>query len=177
MWIDSHCHLDFASFDADREAVLKRCAGKQLSTILIPGVTIVQGINLQRMIDELVTPVRLLSAIGLHPYWVQGWLSQEELTSVSPDDARAELAVSRLKEALVLNSCHSSCVAIGEVGLDALVDVDMAWQQRILVAHLEVAKQLNLPIILHSRKADNSLLELLKYYRLERGWPVAWFYR
>jgi len=63
----------------------------------------------------------------------------------------------------------SRCVAIGECGLDAMVDVPMAQQEAIFIAQIELAKQHRLPLILHGRKTHNRLIRLLKQARFEYG--------
>ncbi|OWL79583.1 TatD family hydrolase, partial [Vibrio parahaemolyticus] len=68
-----------------------------------------------------------------------------------------------------LNQKSPQCVAIGECGLDFAVNVDPELQERVLETQFELARRFNLPVILHSRKAHNRLIQMVKAAKLPRG--------
>jgi len=154
--IDSHCHLDFAAFDADRAALWQQCQSSGLEALIIPGVSPAQWPKAAQLCEELPG---LHWAAGLHPWWVSG-------TQISPDE---------LGEQLARQLHHQHCVAIGECGLDALIDCALEDQQRFLEVQLQLACEHHRPLILHVRKAHPQLQALLRYYRPPAGGVVHGF--
>lgn len=137
---DSHCHLDFASFDEDRSEVIERA----LSAGVARMVTICTKLRLEpqvRKIAETYAPV--FYAAGTHPMSA----ADEPLASV---------------EELVALAKHPKFVGIGETGLDYHYTAESAdIQQESLRIHIEAARQTNLPLIIHSRDADNDMTRIL----------------
>jgi TatD DNase family protein len=146
--IDSHCHLDFNDFDADRQAILKNCLQSGIEKIVIPGVTV----NSWRKQIELCNSNSMLSlALGCHPMFMEE----------HPEDATQLLdqAIHQYKP-----------IAIGEIGLDFYVaDADMNAQLSLFEAQLDVAVKYDLPVILHVRKAHDEVLKLLRQKKLVGG--------
>ena len=144
---DSHCHLDASEYDADREAVIARARAAGVTGILVPGFAPDEwgGLRALCALDPL-----LCCAVGLHPWYVH------ELSTDTRAQALASLA-DRIRE--------SGAVAVGECGLDAPKakhgGASMALQEEVLEPHLDVARALRLPVILHCVGAHARLLELL----------------
>jgi TatD DNase family protein len=144
MWTDTHCHLDAAEFDADRDAVVARARAAGVTQIVLPGVS-----------RENFAAVRTLAhahdfsyALGIHPLYVD---------RASDDDLRT------LREALAEHRLDARLVAVGEIGLDHFVPgLDLARQARFLVAQLALARAFELPVILHVRKSADTLLKYLR---------------
>jgi TatD DNase family protein len=144
MWTDTHCHLDAAEFDADRDAVVSRAAAAGVTQIVLPAVG-----------RENFDTVRLLAhrhgfayALGIHPLCVDRAVD---------DDLRA------LSEALAEHRNDPCLVAIGEIGLDHCVPgLDLARQERFYAAQLRLARQFDLPVILHVRRSADTLLKHLR---------------
>ena len=144
MWIDTHCHLDAAEFDADREAVVARARGAGVTQVVIPAV---EAANFDT--------VRLLAlrqgftyALGIHPLYVMR-------------AAAGDLAV--LAEALATHHTDPRLVAVGEIGLDFFVPgLDPATQQHFYVEQLKLAKRFGLPVILHLLRSADPLLAGLR---------------
>jgi len=144
MWTDTHCHLDAAEFDADRDAVVARAAAAGVTQIVLPAVG-----------RENFDTVRLLAhrhgfayALGIHPLCV-GRAVDEDLRALS--DALAE------------HRNDPRLVAIGEIGLDHFVPgLDLARQERFYAAQLRLARQFDLPVILHVRRSADTLLKHLR---------------
>lgn len=140
--IDSHCHFDFAEFDHARNDILRRCLSLPLAGVIIPGTERSRWPQLQALAHRY--PV-ISYALGLHPYF---------LGSMQSDDLDA------LQSCLSDNS--ESLVALGEIGLDAAVDVDMSLQTEVFHQQLAIARQYQLPVILHQRKTSHLLLQALQ---------------
>lgn len=139
--VDSHCHLDLAQFDADRDAVMGRARAAGICAIVAPGIDLAQcrgALALAATIPELYV------AVGIHPN------NSADFTPATVA-ALAELARS------------PKAVAYGEIGLDYYWDrVAPAQQRRALEAQLELAAGLGLPVIIHSRDANDDVAAILR---------------
>lgn len=152
--VDTHCHLDFPIFDGDREVVVQRARTAGVTGILVPGVAPDTWARVLSARDQFPPMIRV--ALGIHPH---------ALPALSDAELAAGLA------GLEARLLTEGAAAVGECGLDgALVKrgVSMARQEAVLEAHLEVARRLELPVILHCVKAHGRLLALL-----ERRGPLA----
>ena len=138
--VDTHCHLDFNSFDTDREAVISRAREAHLARILNPGVdleTSARAVALAERFPEIY------AAVGVHPNDSLSWNGH------SLDDLRALTALKKV-------------VAIGEIGLDYYHDdVPHKVQQRVFQEQLNLSKEIDLPVIIHNRQATEDVLEML----------------
>lgn len=144
-WIDTHCHLDAAEFDADRDAVVARARAAGVERLVLPAV--VPG-NFER-VRELARQVDAVYALGIHPLYVD------------PLDERDALA--RLEQALDAHGGDPRLVAVGEIGLDHFVPgLDLAKQERLYAAQLALARERGLPVILHVRRSADALLKHLR---------------
>lgn len=148
MLIDSHCHLDVDAFDADRDEVLARCMAAGISSIIVPGIRLPNFAAQRAVCDQSV----LLHAVyGLHPVY---------LDTHQPNDVPALADWLQRERPL----------AVGEIGLDYfLTTLDRQRQQALFEAQLSLAKDFNLPVILHVRRAHDAALATLRRFRLPRG--------
>lgn len=139
--IDSHAHIDFPSYADDRDAMLSRMHNAGVSDVICIGTTLKHADSPRRMAEY---SDNIWFTVGVHP----NHADEEERF----DDAEAmrELA------------SHSRCVAIGEAGLDYFHKKADPLRQRIsFETQLLVASELNLPIVIHSRNADEDMIEIL----------------
>lgn len=144
MLIDTHCHLDFPVFDADRSAVVARARAAGVERIIIPAITVD---NFQRVLELGASSAAFYPALGLHPCF--------------PHDADTALAM--LDQALEQNSV----VAVGEAGLDFRPgQADAEVQLPLLERQLQLARRHELPVLLHVVRAHDQVLQLLRRYRL-----------
>ena len=144
MWIDTHCHLDAAEFDADRDAVVAAARARGVATIVLPAV---DAGNFER-VRELAHRHRLAYALGIHPMCA-GAAGEADLAAL-----RAELEAHRDDPRLV---------AVGEIGLDHFVaGLDRERQVGIFAAQLKLAREFDLPVLLHVRQAIDSVLKQLR---------------
>lgn len=152
--IDSHCHLDFAAFDKNREQELQHCAEQGVEAVVIPGVA---AASWGALSDLCALHANLFPAYGLHPYFLDQHLDQH--IDVLAQHLRANQAV-----------------AVGEFGLDYfLAELDPERQQTLFTAQLDIAKQLALPVILHVRKAHDQVLKELRRLQLPQAGVVHAF--
>lgn len=144
MWIDSHCHLDAAEFDADREAVVARARAAGVGLLVLPAVEVAHFEPLR----ELAHRVGAVYALGIHPLCVH----------------RAGAgALDALAGALARHATDPRLVAVGEIGLDHFVPgLDPALQQQFYLAQLRLAREAGLPVILHVRRSADALLAGLR---------------
>jgi TatD DNase family protein len=155
--IDSHCHLDASEFDADREDVLLRAHAAGVSCIINPAVEVA---NFGSVADlSLSTLARARSrqmpyvfyTLGIHPVYV-------------PKARESDINVLRL--AVIQAMADPLFVGIGEIGLDGFVPgLDMELQTFFFVEQLKIAKEFELPVIMHVRKAQDSILKQLRRFK------------
>ena len=150
-WIDTHCHLDAAEFDADRAAVVERARAAGVSRLVLPAV---QRANFDA-VRALAREANGAYALGIHPLCVQ-------------DAVEADLE--HLREQLRAHRDDPRLVAVGEIGLDHFVPgLDRARQQRFYLAQLQLAREAGLPVILHVRRSADALLAGLRRIAVRGG--------
>ncbi|RST85005.1 TatD family deoxyribonuclease [Aquibium carbonis] len=141
MLVDSHCHLDFPDFAQERDAVIARAAAAGVGMM----VTISTRV---RRFDE----IRAIAEAHDHV-----WCS----VGTHPHNAGEEMEVTT--EDLVRLSAHPKVVAIGEAGLDYFYDkAPRDAQAQGLRRHIAAARQTGLPLVIHSRDADDDMAAILK---------------
>ena len=148
MLIDTHCHLDAAEFDADREAVHAAARAAGVETIVVPAV----GVSAFARTRETVSRYPgCVAAYGIHPLYVMQ----------AADDDLAALRQWLLAE---------RPVAVGEIGLDLYVaDIDPARQEHFFVEQLRLARDFDLPVLLHVRRAVDAVLKQLRRFKVRGG--------
>jgi TatD DNase family protein len=151
MWTDTHCHLDAAEFDADRAAVVARARARGVTMAVLPAVHVDWFDKAAAVAQEY----GFAYALGLHPLWL-GTAEDEHIERLRAA-ARAALADPRF-------------VAIGEIGLDFFVaDPDVARQERFFVEQLKIARDLDLPVIVHVRRSADALIKHLRRFEVPGG--------
>lgn len=150
--IDSHCHLDFPEFDGDRDELIKECKLKGIEKFIVPGVSQATWPRLQNVAN---THPECYPAYGLHPYFLDEHQSSD---------------IEALKKVIQTQQP----IAIGEIGLDYyLKSLDKQKQQDLFNAQLELAKDFDLPVILHVRKAHDDVIRALCKYNVKGGMAHA----
>jgi len=137
--IDSHCHLDFKRFDQDRGAVIGRAEEAGLSLIINSGVD--HATNLSTL--ELASSHDMIRAtLGLNPNMI------------------AETDVNRTLD--LIEERADDAIGVGEVGLDYYRNkVPKSRQKEVFLQTIELAKRVDMPLILHSREAEDVCFELV----------------
>lgn len=143
MLVDTHCHLDWNAFDADRDDVIKRALESGVTRMLTIGVDVPSS---RRAIALAEQYAEVYAAVGIHP-----------------NDC-ADFDAAMLSEVRALAQ-HPKVIAIGEIGLDYYWHkVDHDVQTRAFQAQLELAAELNKPVIVHSREAAADTIGVLEHY-------------
>ena len=144
MWIDTHCHLDAAEFDADRDAVVACARAAGVGRIVLPAT----GVHNFERVRELAHRYDLSYALGIHPMCA---------------DAAGDDAIDRLRAGLLAYAGDARLVAVGEIGLDHfLPELDRDKQARLFAAQLRLAAEFALPVLLHVRSAIDTVLKQLR---------------
>ncbi|WP_284155289.1 TatD family hydrolase [Sulfuricystis multivorans] len=143
--IDTHCHLDAAEFDADRDEVVAAAklgaGGTAVEVMVVPAV---ERANFGAVASVCRTYPGCAPSFGIHPMYVD---------RVRPEDLDA------LRETLQ----HQPAVAVGEIGLDRHVQPRDDGQQMFWFrSQLELARELGLPVLLHVRRAIDPILKALR---------------
>jgi TatD DNase family protein len=145
MFVDSHAHIDGEEFDADRDEVLARAREAGVATILNVGTGDPHGGSLERGVEVAERHEGVYAAVGVHPH-----------------DARLfdEAAAERVR-GIVRGSPR--VVAWGEIGLDYHYDNSPRDVQReVFRGQLRMAREEDLPVIIHSREADEDTVAILE---------------
>jgi len=145
MFVDSHAHIDGPEFDADREEVIERAHAAGISAILNVGTGDPHSGAFERAIELGKSHESIYTAIGTHPH-----------------DARLynDEAEERTKS---LIQGGERVVAWGEIGLDFHYDNSpREVQVAVFKRQLHAARDLNLPVIIHTREAETETIEILK---------------
>ena len=143
--VDAHCHIDFEQYDEDREEVIDE-AKEKLEFIVNAGSNLENNrevLDLSRKHEEFIIP-----NLGLHPTYTDSF---NEL-----DDIKAQIRDERP-------------AAVGEIGLDhhhVSEKQVRKRQEKIFREMLELAEELNLPVVVHSRDAEKKTVDILKEYAL-----------
>lgn len=149
--VDTHNHLDFPDFDADRAALLQRSRALGVERQVVLGV---YRENWQRVWDLAQAEDGLYAALGLHPVYLARHRPQHL------DDLRQWLQ--RLRG-------ETKLCAVGEIGLDYYLEhLDRDAQQALFEAQLRLAAEFRLPALIHVRRAHAATIATLKRIRLER---------
>ncbi|OOQ46458.1 hydrolase TatD [Pseudomonas fluorescens] len=150
--IDTHTHLDFPDFDADRQALLAESRALGVRRIVVLGV---YQANWQRVWELVQNDPDLHAAFGLHPVYL--------------DDHRPE-DLSELGDWLTRLAGHRQLCAVGEIGLDYFIEtLDRERQQSLFEAQLQLAADFNLPALIHVRRSHAAVIATLKRFSLKRA--------
>lgn len=143
---DTHCHLDFEAFDADRQEVLERAWAVGVVRILNPGV---DARSSQAALELAREHPGVFAAVGVHPNRAAVW---------------DEGVAGRIKGW----SIDRAVVAIGEIGLDYYRDATSPDLQReVFRAQLDLAMELDLPVVVHNRDATEDVVAILVEWQQE----------
>ena len=153
MFIDTHCHLDAAAFDVDRNAVLEAAQAAGVRRIIVPSVDFARFPAVHAVCRRYSG---CYPAYGLHPLSPAG-VSEQEIGAL-----RTFLETAMASEL--------PPVALGEIGLDGhFPGADLAQQEIRFIEQLKLAREFDLPVLLHVRKAIDPVLHCLRRTGVRRG--------
>jgi TatD DNase family protein len=140
MLIDSHCHLDFDALSGDLDGVLARAAAAGVTGMVTISTRVEQFDRITAIAERYPN---VWCSIGTHPH-----NADEELHIETAD--------------LVRLSAHPKCIAIGEAGLDYHYEGDRVAQATGFRRHIAAARETGLPLVIHSRAADEETASILE---------------
>lgn len=160
MLIDTHCHLNFKAFNKDLDDVIKRAKESGVEKIIIPGAKINSS---QKAVEIAGNYQNIFAAAGIHPHHAGEELKIETIRQLAKD---------------------KKTVAIGETGLDhhhylnypEITKNEKDRQVVIFIEQLIIAKEFNLPVIIHCREAQALILETLSEFMKKHGQLVGVFH-
>lgn len=148
VFVDSHCHLDAAEFAHDQDLVLARARAAGVIAQVVPAIRVADFAELREL---CACHADLHAAYGLHPMYLA-------------DHAPAHLAV--LREWIE----RERPIAVGECGLDFFIeDPDVDMQREYFQHQLELAREFDLPLIVHARRALDEVIAGIKHHAPLRG--------
>jgi TatD DNase family protein len=146
--IDTHTHLDYKDYDADRDEVIRRAAEKGVRTIINIGSSLQGSIN---SVDLAHKYANVYAVVGCHPHDAQDFSEQDfvRLRSLAQDP---------------------KVVAVGEIGLDYYRNLSpQDRQQELFISFVRLARELNLPVVIHTRSASEDTLRIVRQENLTRA--------
>jgi TatD DNase family protein len=146
--VDSHCHLDAAEFDADRHAVIARAQASGVTRQIVPAVDAAHWAKLR---DVCSRGTGLFPAYGLHPMYL---------------DVHRPEHLTQLREWIE----RERPVAVGECGLDYFVEgLDRDTQSLYFDGQLRLAREFDLPVVVHARRAVDAVIAAIRKTGKLRG--------
>ena len=146
MLIDTHCHLDASEFDSDRSEVIGRARSAGVGAFVIPAV---ERSGFSKVLEICGNELACHPALGIHPMYVE---------NAVPEDLE------------ILRERAMEVVAIGEIGLDFFVEnYDRERQIYFFEAQLKIAREFDLPVLLHVRRSQDTVLASLRRIRVKGG--------
>jgi len=144
IFVDSHCHIDGETFDADRDEVIGRANEAGVEMMLTVGTGNPHNGEIGRAVEVAERYENVFAAVGVHPHDAKEY------------DENAETYLIELVKS------SKKVVAWGEIGLDYYYEHSPREIQReVFIKQIRTAKTLDLPIIIHSRDADDETVEIL----------------
>ena len=148
MYFDTHAHYDFDAFDADRDELLAALPANGVDNVINTGASVMSSYRSLKLAHQYDY---IYASAGVHPHYV------DEMTADDLDTIRKLASDER-------------CVAIGEIGFDYYYKHSSTEKQRKwFELQLEIAKELDKPVIIHSRDATADTLQVLRDHNVTRG--------
>ena len=144
-FIDTHCHLDAAEFGGNQAALVQAAQTAGVGRIVVPAVARANFAAVRQLCERFPN---CAPAYGIHPMYVE---------NAQPEDL------------LALRAClaQPATVAIGEIGLDFFIEhPDPKQQEYFFTEQLKLAREFDLPVLLHIRRAQDTALKLLRQHKV-----------
>ena len=152
MWTDTHLHLDASEYDSDRLTVVQRARELHVTRFVLPAVGAFNFDTVKALAHDIAGAVYCL---GIHPMFVDNAKEEDLLT---------------LKEKIQLSIADPKFAGIGEIGLDGFVP-GLNWEKQVQFfnAQLKLARDFDVPVVMHVRKAQDPVLKGLRVYQPRSG--------
>ncbi|GEA61678.1 TatD family hydrolase [Vibrio comitans] len=148
MWFDTHCHLDFPEFASHKERYLELFYQHKIARFFVPSV----GPSNWQDTLALASDIHSIG-LGIHPCFLQPLIENQSLDN----------DLERLSALALENRQH--IVAIGECGLDKRIDTPISTQLTVFNFQVDLAEQLQLPLVIHSVQQHHNIRDSLKVRR------------
>ena len=157
MLVDTHCHLNFAAFDADWRQVADEAVKSGVAKMIVVGADLTSS---AKAVELAKKHNALYAAVGIHPHHADGPADLSEIKKLAQ---------------------NKKVVAIGEIGLDYHVYLKTKYpdnsvtpelkvkQKQLFGAQIQLAKELNLPLIIHNREANEEVLDAIEHFSKSDG--------
>lgn len=152
MWTDTHLHLDASEYDPDRREVVARARALHVTRFVLPSVCAKNFSTVKALAHHTPGAVYCL---GIHPMFVD---------QAQPDDLQI------LRTCMVESIDDPQFAGVGEIGLDGFVP-GLNWEKQLQFfnAQLKLAREFDLPVVMHVRKAQDAVLKGLRMYKPRSG--------
>jgi len=182
MFIDTHCHLNFEAFEKDYRVVVEKARKAGVNKILTVGVDIETSKRAVEIANELEG---VKATVGFHPHHCRALLENSKFQI--PNSKK----ISNIKNQLRKLARDNKVVGIGECGLDyyeykntkyppkakAFRRVGRNLQKQVFGMQIQLTKELNLPMVIHNRKADMDVLDILDHFcKSDKRYPTGVFH-
>ncbi|WP_245560654.1 TatD family hydrolase [Colwellia piezophila] len=163
---DSHCHLDDKAFQAQLPYLLKQCAELAINRIIVPAIAPNNFDNVLNLAKQHhKNPIEIFPCLGIHPWFLQ-----------TLNDSHLELLSKKVTQS------KEDIIAIGEIGIDGAIikrsddpPAELAKQQHFFDFQLNLAKQHDLPVIIHHRQSHDKIMPFLQRYQLNKAGIIHGF--
>src|SRR5690606_5742946 len=143
MFIDSHSHLFYPNFSTDIDDVIKRAEQSGVDFIIVPATDLETAKQTIGLCDKYKI---IYGTVGVHPHETKNWTDNN---------------ISQLHQL----AQHNKIIAIGEIGLDYYYDFSPPEKQiQAFRAQIDLALELNLPIVVHNRDSDKDMMQIISDY-------------
>ena len=148
MFIDTHCHLDAAELGGQQEAVVRAAQAAGVGALVLPAVERANFATVRTLCAQYPS---CAPAYGIHPMYA---------------DRAAPADLAALRDYLA----QADAVAVGEIGLDFFIGhYDQVRQEYFFVEQLKLAREFDLPVLLHIRRAQDTVLKHLRKHSVRGG--------
>ncbi|HET9978982.1 MAG TPA: TatD family hydrolase, partial [Ktedonobacterales bacterium] len=138
MLIDTHCHVQMRQFASDRAEVIAAAFANSIERLIVPGIDVATSRDALGLAGDYSG--RIFAGVGTHPH---------DASTLTPEALAEQRELAQ----------RPGVVAIGEIGLDFYRDLSPRDVQRdALVAQLSLARELDLPVILHNRESHADMI-------------------
>ena len=167
---DSHCHLDDVAFSEKLSVLLAQCQQLNVNRIIIPSIKPENFGSVLSLVKQYHNnPIELYPALGIHPWF----LTKLNITHL-------ELLNQKVQENI------TDIIAIGEIGIDGAIvkraedfqqtpEESLAQQQHFFDYQLNIAKETDLPVIVHHRQSHDKIIPFLRKYKLPKSGVIHGF--
>ena len=145
IFVDSHCHIDGEQFDADREEVIQNALDSGVRAMLNIGTGSPKDDSFEKTVELAKNYENIFASVGIHPHDAVEYTDAVEMRLIT------------------LAQSSEKVIAWGEIGLDFYYEHSpRGIQEKVFRRQIKVARRLGLPIIIHSRDADELTVEVLR---------------